>query len=135
MKTLWITYAYLVELDACSSHRRTFQRFFPQGVEVTVEEAVRHSDDFDWTWAVRHILDPSLPSGQAAWLAADKAYSDYCDAADSAYMIFRNSGHQENYRLRTDEARKEYKDRTARIFAEAFLVQGGRELMEQEECS
>lgn len=132
MKTLRITHAYLVELDVCDFYLNVFQRLFPTGVEVTLEEVIRHSANFDWSWAVRNILDPALPSGQGARLAAEKVYADYCNEIDRAYVIYHNSCHQENYRLRTEAARKEYRNRTARIFAEAFLVQDGRELLRDE---
>lgn len=51
-----LTYKRLVEKRACLKQRRKFRRLFGKSVNVTVRLCIKHSQDFDFTWAAGALL-------------------------------------------------------------------------------
>lgn len=59
--TVRVTHEKLRQLGACDESIAMFKRLFPvsrypDGVRVTTELCVQHADEFDWSWAVRHLV-------------------------------------------------------------------------------
>lgn len=56
-----ITHKFLKGNGACHRQYELFQATFPEsaypdGVEITLDLCLRHSQDFDFCWAAQHIL-------------------------------------------------------------------------------
>ena len=60
-----ITADMLREKRACKEQVALFERLFPNGAafrseKAAVRAAEKVADRFDWTWAARHLLTPSM---------------------------------------------------------------------------
>jgi len=53
---MFVTRETLEQLDACDDYRDAFDVLFPNGALVTPELCVKHSDSFQWGWAVEELL-------------------------------------------------------------------------------
>lgn len=134
MKTLKITYKFLVSLDACETYLETFDKIFPYGVVVTEELAVRHAEDFDWEWAITRLLE-----GESYSRALRMMESQVRELED-AVAVARDTWDHTNHS--TEASRIYFAERTraesscaieyARIFARHFIEQNGRELLSDE---
>lgn len=60
----------LDRLDACEAQFLLFHRLYPGGTEVTVDEAVRAANHFDWQWAAAVLLDGA---GHREWCVRTQA--------------------------------------------------------------
>lgn len=134
MSTLKITSAFLLNRDACEEYLSTFEKLFPEGVEVTEELAARHAEDFDWFWAIRVLLTT------ANWLKAKKLFDAEDNELDDAIAAAKSRAEAAGwspeatrvYYRERDDLDSAYEIECARIFARLFIEQGGRPLLESE---
>ena len=81
-----ITRKMLRQQHACPNQVARFQELFGDAVEVTVDLAVKHAQDFDWDWAARSLLSAAGYSAyDAAMAEALRAYAAATDEARLAY--------------------------------------------------
>jgi hypothetical protein len=92
-----ITLEMLRQKHACRDQVARFQELFGDAVEVTVELAVKHAQDFDWDWAAWSLLsaagysayDAATAKSRRAYAAATaksrRAYAAALAAAERAY--------------------------------------------------
>lgn len=67
----------LRDLKACSDQLAKFIKIFGEGdAPLSVETAVKHASEFDWTWASSHLLSP-------------EAYAEYQRAMAPAYAEYQ----------------------------------------------
>lgn len=135
MKTLRITEEWLKQRAACRASRRQFLELFPEGVIPTEELALKHSEDFNWAWAITLLL--SGEHHAAATKEQNEAIEIRDEATELAHEAFRDPdrGSHGSYQKLVDsieDAFRVYHIALARIFVRHFLKQGGRELREGE---
>jgi hypothetical protein len=127
-----ITRKMLRQQHACPNQVARFQELFGDAVEVTVELAVKHAQDFNWDWAAWSLLSAAGYSAynaamaevrrtyDAALAAAERAYDAALAAAERAYDAALAEA-----RLAFEEAlaapRRAYNAACARAFAEAAI--------------
>ena len=81
-----ITLKQLRLKGACSEQVELFKATFGESSEVTMDNAVKYADKFDWTWAAEHLLPaPAWKAYQEAMATADKAYEEATAPAGKAY--------------------------------------------------
>lgn len=136
-RTTKITKNYLNSKLACYEQQATFQRLFPKGIEVTEEVAVQHFDDFDWMWAIENLLEDEFRT-RALYDEAE-AYRARLDARNKIHDDYHQKDDHtpEERQARVDaldETRSVYRKKIAGNFARAFLAQGGRLLLHDEEA-
>jgi hypothetical protein len=138
-----ITLEMLRQKHACRDQVARFKELFGDAVEVTVELAVKHAQDFAWDWAARSLLSAA---GYSAYIAARakarraypaaraksrRAYAAALAAAEVAYAAATDEARLA-YAAATDEARlayaaalaespRAYNAACARAFAEAAI--------------
>jgi hypothetical protein len=81
-----ITLKQLRLKGACWEQADPFKAAFGEAVEVTMDNALKYADKFDWTWAAEHLLP--APAETAYWEAtapARKAYEEAMATARKAY--------------------------------------------------
>jgi len=81
-----ITLKQLRLKGACWEQADLFKAAFGEAVEVTMDNALKYADKFDWTWAAEHLLP--APAEKAYWEAtapARKAYEEAMATARKAY--------------------------------------------------
>jgi hypothetical protein len=82
-----ITLKQLRLKGACWEQADLFKAAFGEAVEVTMDNALKYADKFDWTWAAEHLLP--APAETAYWEAtapARKAYEEAMATARKAYQ-------------------------------------------------
>lgn len=57
---MYLTSEILKAKGACASQVNFFERLYPKGTEITLEECLKHAIVFDWDWAARYLLSPAL---------------------------------------------------------------------------
>ena len=77
-----VTVALLRKKGACSEQVTKFQELFPEGVMVTEELCVQHSEVFNWGWAVANLLPASARAEYDKAMASARA--EYNKAVASA---------------------------------------------------
>jgi hypothetical protein len=135
VKTLKITREYLEHHLACVEQLECFEESFPDGVILTVELALQHAQTFDWAWAIENLLE-----GDVQYTALHQEYEVFrrrdeaCNAINEAYnMQEQHTPEEVKARLAAiQETKHERQRQLASVFASAFILQGGRELMEGE---
>ena len=81
-----ITLKQLRLKGACWEQADLFKAAFGEAVEVTMDNALKYADKFDWTWAAEHLLPaPSETAYQKAMATAGKAYREAVAPAGKAY--------------------------------------------------
>ena len=81
-----ITLKQLRLKGACWEQADLFKAAFGEAVEVTMDNALKYADKFDWQWAAEHLLP--APAETAYWEAratAEKAYLEAMATALKAY--------------------------------------------------
>jgi len=133
-KTLLITGEYLASLRACQTQRLRFTEMFPQGVVVTEELALAHAQDFDFSWAILVMLEE--PHRKGARIKLEEAEDFYRATIRPCYhehiADFSNKLAEKAFDRVTHAARENFNERIAVVFADAFIAQGGRDLLEDE---
>ena len=109
-----ITLEMLRQKHACRDQVARFQELFGDAVEVTVELAVKHAQDFDWDWAARSLLSAA---GYSAYIAAraeaKRTYDAATDEARLAYDAARAAALRA-YDAATAKSRRAYAAATAK---------------------
>jgi hypothetical protein len=68
----------LKDREACEFYVRRFQRKFPQGIRVTQANALAVATQFDWDWAVHHLIPGDLCENTRAFMKlTNDAYDAY----------------------------------------------------------
>src|ERR1700678_3294188 len=55
-----VTRALLFSKRACTSQVEKFVKLFPDGVDVTEATCIAFANEFNWSWAARHLLPATL---------------------------------------------------------------------------
>ena len=105
-----ITLRILKAKGACESQCKRFAALFPEGVEVTEALCIKHADDFNWDWGVRHLLRAS-------------AWAEYQRAKASAWDEYKrvDAPAWAEYERVKASALAEYKRAKASVFAKIYL--------------
>jgi len=129
--TLTITEGYLDHLYACPAQLRKFVSLFPEGVTVTEELAVKHAEDFEWTWAIYTLLmGEHKTEAKEALEAAEAHYRRTVKPTYEAYVAdLNNLVKRANYDRLAEAAHKNLHVELAVVFAHYFIKQGGRPLL------
>ena len=108
-----ITYELLEEHGACGE-AEVFREYFPNGVNVTPALCVEYAEDFDWTWAARHLLTTDHQRAQYDALYDNAARQRQNDTSDIAHLATSNG----EYTTRVSELTRILHRRLARAFGE-----------------
>ena len=84
-----ITLKQLRLKDACSEQVELFKATFGEAVEVTMDNAVKYADKFNWTWAAEHLLPAT--AGKAYWEAVATVWTAYREAKAPAEQAYREA--------------------------------------------
>lgn len=101
MKSRPLTSRQLRAAFACNSQQKLFVELFGKEVKVTEAKCVKHATDFQFAWAIRHLLPYGSPGRDQALAKLERVESS-------------------NWNGRMSYAR--YKRRCAVIFARAYLT-------------
>lgn len=115
--TAKITLAQLEQIRACKSQVHRFEALFGTEVIVTPEAAVAVADQFDFSWAAKHLLSP------AGYEALDEATAPARKAYDEAMATARKALDEAMVPVRKalNEARKALNEATAVAFATIYI--------------
>ena len=81
-----ITLKQLRLKGACWEQAQLFEAAFGEAVEVTMDNAVKYADKFNWQWAAEHLLlATALKAYEEAMATAGKAYQKAMATAGKAY--------------------------------------------------
>ena len=82
-----ITLKQLRLKGACWEQAQLFEAAFGEAVEVTMDNAVKYADKFNWQWAAEHLLlATALKAYEEAVAPAEKAYREAAAPALKAYQ-------------------------------------------------
>ena len=57
---MYLTSEILKAKGACADQVNIFSSLYPEGVEITLSECLKHATTFDWHWAARNFLSAGL---------------------------------------------------------------------------
>lgn len=76
-----ITAKMIDDRGACPTYMKRLRRLFPTGVRVTQAVCVRYANEFDWDWAVTHLVPGRSTVNRRAFDALVRSeYDAWCDA-------------------------------------------------------
>ena len=84
-----ITLKQLRLKGACWEQADLFKAAFGEAVEVTMDNALKYADKFDWTWAAEHLLP--APAEKVYWEATAPARKAYQEAKATALKAYREA--------------------------------------------
>ena len=116
-----ITLKQLRLKGACWEQAQLFEAAFGEAVEVTMDNALKYADKFDWTWAAEHLLP--APAEKAYWEATAPARKAYQEAKATALKAYREAVATAGkaYWKATSTAGKAYQEAVATAFVNAAL--------------
>jgi len=95
-----ITLKQLRLKGACWEQADLFKAAFGEAVEVTMDNALKYADKFDWQWAAEHLLpapaekaywEATAPAREAYWEATAPARKAYQEAKATALKAYREA--------------------------------------------
>jgi hypothetical protein len=120
---------------ACESQRDKFKKLFGKSVMVTEELAIKHAQDFDWSWAAKYLLsEPARAEYERVRAPAlavynnvlTAAWAEYSRATEPAWAEYSRAiaTALEEYDKANATARAEYNKAMAPAFAKAYIGDG-----------
>ena len=119
-----ITLKQLRLKGACWEQADLFKAAFGEAVEVTMDNALKYADKFDWQWAAEHLLlATALKAYEEAVAPAEKAYREAKAPVWTAYEEATATAGKA-YREAMATVWKAYQEARATAFVNAALGTG-----------